>query len=297
LATFLVALENGLAVAAQLFLISTGLTLVYGVMRVVNFAHGGFFMLGAYVTFTIGHTLVTGNHTFSVPAFLLSLIVAGVAVSVGGVFSEIALFRRLYEMPELNSLLGTFALLLVIEGFAYIVWGAPSVSLPQPDTFSNLLLIGPVPVPAYDAFVVGIGLTMLVALEWLVQRTGFGMMVKAVAADRTMAALLGVNIRRVFLVMFVIGIFLAGIAGGIAAPGVSIGPDLAASYIIQAFAVVIVGGLGSISGAFLASVLLGVINSVLVAVGSPLAEFSLYLVMVCVLIVRPAGLLGRRSVL
>lgn len=295
MAAVLIPLENGLAIAAQLFLIASGLTLVYGVMRVVNFAHGGFFMLGAYVTFTIGHALLTGGHSLQVLPFLLSVAVAGAVVGSAGAVSEVVLFRRLYDMPELNSLLGTFALLLVLEGVGYIIWGAPSKSLPQPEALGGLLQLGPVPVPTYDLFVVAVGVVALVLLEWTVQRTSFGMMVKAVAADRTMASLLGVNIHRVFLAMFLIGIFMAGIAGGIAAPGVSIGPDLAVTYIIEAFAVVIVGGLGSVSGAFLASVLLGIVNSFLVSIGSPIAEFSLYLIMVVVLLVRPSGLMGRRQ--
>lgn len=284
-------LLDGLSQGVLLFLVASGLTLIYGVMRVLNFAHGGFFMLGAFLTFTLA-----GGHVQ--PAWLLLLVIAaaGVLTAGAGLLTEVALFRRLYPLNELNSLLGTFALLLILEGVGRAIWGVNSHSQPQAPEFLHLFHLGPdVPVPAYDLVLLVVGLVCLGSLQWLVNRTEFGRLVRAVAADRQMAGLLGINVTAVFTVMFALGILLAGLGGALVAPLIGLTPDIAVAFIIQAFAVVIIGGFGSISGAFLAALLLGLLNAYLVTFLPAIADFSLYLGMALVLLIRPQGLLGRRA--
>ncbi|MDE2573317.1 MAG: branched-chain amino acid ABC transporter permease [bacterium] len=279
---------DGLGQGVLLFLIASGLTLVYGVMRVLNFSHGGFFMLGAYVTFTLarGHAL---------PAVMLVgvVVLAGMATAAAGALTERLLFRRLYPLPEISSLLGTFALLLIFEGIGRLLWGIAPLSQPQSPAFLGLIRLGPVAIPSYDLFLYAVGILVVVGLEWLVEKTEFGRMVRATAADRATAALLGIDVNAVFLAMFCLGIFLAGIGGGLVAPLVGLTPDLAVSFIIQSFAVVIVGGLGSIRGTLLAALLFGLLNAYLVALRPGLADFSLYIGMGLILLFRPQGLMGR----
>lgn len=288
LSRVLVPLADGVGQGVLLFMVASGLTLVYGVMRILNFSHGGFFMLGAYVTYTLAQGRVQ-------PALLLVGIVicAGMVVSAAGAVSEVSLFRRLYALPEVSSLLGTFALLLVTEGVGRLVWGIQPRSQPQSSAFLQQVGVADVQVPSYDLFLLGVGITTVISLEVLVYRTEFGRRVRATAADRSMAAILGIDVKAVFLVMFCLGIFLAGLGGGLVAPLIGLTPDIAVVFIIEAFAVVIVGGIGSIRGSFVAAIALGLANSFLVAFRPEFAEFSLYLAMAVILLIRPQGLFGR----
>ncbi|TAM91446.1 branched-chain amino acid ABC transporter permease [bacterium] len=284
----LVPFVGGLGQGVLLFLIASGLTLIYGVMRVLNFSHGGFFMLGAYFTYTLarGHVL---------PAALLVLVVvaAGLLTALVGAVTERGVFRRLYALPEISSLLATFALLLVFEGLGRLLWGIAPLSQPQSPAFLGELHLGAVTLPAYDVFLYAVGTVVVVGLEWLVEKTEFGRMVRATAADRQMAALLGIDVERIFLAMFSLGIFLAGLGGGLVSPLIGLTPELAVSFIIQAFAIVIVGGLGSIRGTLLAAIFFGLLNAYLVALRPELADFSLYIGMGLFLIFRPQGIMGR----
>lgn len=283
-------LADGIGQGAVLFLIASGLTLIYGVMRVLNFSHGGFFMLGAYVAFSLGHGRIT-TALVLVPV----LIGAAVITSAVGAAAEVVLFRRLYAIPELYSLLGTYALLLTLQGAGQLVWGVHPVSLSQAPEFMHAIKVGGIGLPVYDLVLIAIGGLTLAAVSLLVNRTEFGRMVRATAADRDMAAILGIDVKLVFLTMFCIGTFLAGLAGGLIAPVVSITPDISLVYLIDAFAIVIVGGLGSVGGSFVAAIVLGVLNSFLVAIQPELAQFSLYAAMALILLVRPQGLFGRRQ--
>lgn len=285
----LLPLIDGLAGGVLLFLASSGLTLIYGVMRVLNFSHGGFFMLGAFITYS----LTGGGH--QVPALVLValMLAAGVLTAASGAVAEVVLFRRLYGESDLTSLLGTFALLLTLQGLGRQVWGINGLSQPQSNGFLTRITVRGLDIPVYDLFLLGIGVITVVGLEYLVLRTEFGRMVRATAADRTMAALTGIDVRRVFLTMFCLGIFLAGLGGGLISPLIGLTPDLAVDFIIQAFAVVIIGGLGSIRGAFVAALLLGLLNAYLVTFVPQTAEFSVYFGLIVVLLVRPQGLFGR----
>ncbi|HVA36410.1 MAG TPA: branched-chain amino acid ABC transporter permease [Candidatus Dormibacteraeota bacterium] len=281
-------LVDGLGQGVLLFLIASGLTLVYGVMRVLNFSHGGFFMLGAYFTYSLAR-----GQALPAPALVAIVVAAGLLTALVGALTERGLFRRLYPLPEISSLLGTFALLLVFEGLGRLVWGIAPLSQPQSPAFLGRLHLGSVSIPAYDVFLYAVGAAVVFGLEWLVEKTEFGRMVRATAADRQMAALLGIDVERVFLAMFSLGIFLAGLGGGLVSPLVGLTPDLAVSFIIQAFAIVIVGGLGSIRGTLIAALFFGLLNAYLVALRPGLADFSLYIGMGVFLLLRPQGIMGR----
>jgi branched-chain amino acid transport system permease protein len=282
---------NGVANGVLVFLIASGLTLILGVMRVVNFAHGGFFMLGAYLAYEIQR----GNATDPV-VFVLVVLAAGAATAVVGLVAERIVFRRLYDLPPITSLLGTYAVLLILEGVVEVLFGTSPKVQQEPGSLSGGVHVVGAIVPTYDFLLIGFGAVTVIALQVLVQRSELGRRIRAVSEDRAMAGMLGINVNRVFALTFATGMVLAGVGGALAAPTLSLTPDLAVDFIIEAFAVVIVGGLGSIPGSLVASVILGLLNAVLVSVAPSLADLSLYFLMAAVLIVRPQGLLGNKDV-
>jgi branched-subunit amino acid ABC-type transport system permease component len=283
----LVALITGLADGMLLFLVASGLTLILGVMGVVNFAHGGFFMLGAFGTYAI-----LGGKDVSVPVFLIAILAVAVIVGLLGIVAERYAYRLLYDLPQEISLLGTYALLLVIVGMAQWIWGVAPVTVSRPAGLGGSVTIAGVPITTYGLLIIAVGLVCAAFLEILVRRTGFGHRLTAVAEDRTMAALLGIRVTRVFAATFAIGVALAAIGGGLAAPTLSLVPDVALAFILQAFAIVIIGGFGSIAGSLIAAVGLGILNSALTLYAPTLSAFSLYILMVVVLVARPQGLFG-----
>lgn len=278
---------NGLSQGALLFLAASGLSLVFGVLGILNFAHGGFFALGAFVTYS----LASGAQ---LPAwqFVGLVVVASILVGVLGILVEMTVFRRIYHLPPLDALLATYAVLLTTQGAITQIWGVNPLGLPLPDGFRQAWYLADASIPVYDLLLIGVGFLVGGGLWYLLERTNIGLMVRAIAADRTMAASLGINVRMIFTLMFGLGTALAGLGGGLLAPLVLIDTSLAAILVIQAFAVVIVGGLGSMLGAFIAAIFLGLLNSILVSVDPELAGYSLYIGMAAILMVRPQGLMG-----
>lgn len=286
----MIVVATGITDGMLIFLVASGLTLVLGVMRVVNFSHGGFFMIGAYLAYEF-----LRGHVVPIWQFILLLIAASAATAVVGAVCERLLFRRLYRLPEVTSLLGTYALLLILEGAAQLVWGQNPVTQPQPSGLVHAISLGNAAVPRYDILVVAAGVVTAIGLQVLIKGTDFGRDLTAVAEDRFMAGLLGINVNRVFAATFALGIFLAGLGGALAGPTLSMVPDIAVTFILQAFAVVIVGGFGSIAGSLIAALALGLLHAFLASDAPSLADFSLYLLMAGVLVVRPQGLLGSRQ--
>ena len=283
----MIILATGLTDGMLIFMVASGLTLILGVMRVVNFAHGGFFLVGAYLAYQF-----LAGRTHSTGLFVALTIVASLATAAVGAVSERLLFRRLYRLPEINSLLGTYALLLVLEGAVQLIWGQNPVTQPQPTGLTQSFSVGSAQIPRYDILILAAGIITVVGLELMLRRTSFGRQITAVAEDRYMAQLLGINVDRVFAATFALGIFLAGIGGGLAGPTLSMVPDIALTFILEAFAVVIVGGFGSVLGSLIAALVLGLLHSFLVTAAPSLADFSLYFLMGAVLVLRPQGLLG-----
>lgn len=295
---FVVQLLNGLAGASSLFLVAAGLSLIFGVTRIVNFAHGSFFMLGIYVAYALAEKFGGGV------GFWVALPLAALAVGVFGALVEMLLLRRIYHAPELFQLLATFALVLVIKDAALWLWGPEDLLGPRAPGFSGSVEILGRRFPTYDLLLIAVGPLVLGALWLLLTRTRFGTLVRAATQDREMVSALGVNQAWLFTAVFTLGALLAGLGGALQLPRepANLGLDLVT--IGNAFVVVVVGGMGSIPGAYVAALLIAEINAMCVGIGTVhIGGFSLnfskltlvaeFLVMAVVLVVRPWGLMGR----
>jgi len=282
-------LVNGVAFAMLMFIVASGLTLIFGVMRVVNFAHGGFFALGAFLAFTLA-----AGRRLPFLEFALAALAAAIVCAFLGMIAEVLVFRRIYHMAHSRALLATYAVLLILQGSLVLFWGNNPRSQPLPSDFQHAVVILGVPAASYNLLLIGVGVVVGLYLWLQLTHTSVGRMVRAVAADRMMSASLGINVGLVFTGMFGVGVFLAGLGGALASPLFQLDSSLASTLVLESFAVVLVGGLGSVTGALIAALILGLLNSFLVAYDPALADFSLYLVMAGVLLVRPTGLLGPR---
>ncbi|MBL8381812.1 MAG: ABC transporter permease [Burkholderiales bacterium] len=290
---------NGLAGASTLFLIAVGLSLIFGVTRIVNFAHGSFYMLGIYVAYSL-----VARFGGTVLGFWASLLVAALAVAVIGVVVELLLLRRIYHAPELFQLLATFAVVLIVRDATLALWGPEDLLGPRAPGLKGSVEILGRQFPQYDLALIFVGPAVL-GLLWLVlTRTRFGILIRAATQDREMVGALGVNQAWLFTAVFALGAFLAAFGGALQAPRepANLGLDLVA--IGEAFVVVVVGGMGSIPGAFLAAFIIAEIKAMCFAIGqttiagvsfsfSKLTLVVEFLVMAAVLIWRPWGLLGR----
>ncbi len=286
---FVVQLLTGLANAMFLFLVASGLSLIFGVTRVINFAHGSFYMLGAYLTFTLVAILPLGLVSFYAGALLASL---GVAL-LGGVI-EVCLLRRIYRAPPLYQLLLTFAVVLLIGDAVRFFWGTENKTGPSPPGLSGSVPILGQLFPTFDLAILLVGPVVALGLWWVLHRTRWGILIRAATSDREMVGALGVNQAWLFTGVFILGAWLAGLAGALQVPRVALTTVMDASVIAEAFVVVVIGGMGSTFGALLGAVLIGVLQ----AFGILLLprEFHLaiiFILMAGVLIVRPWGLLGR----
>ncbi len=278
----------GLANAMFLFLVASGLSLIFGVSRIVNFAHGSFYMLAAYLT----HTLL-GTLPPRAPRFLLAVLLAPAAVAVLGGLVEVGLLRRVYRAPELYQLLLTFGLVLIAGDVVRYAWGTENRSVPLPPGLAGAVPLLGRPFPAYYLLVVGLGPVLTAGLWWLFHRTRWGVLVRAATADREMVGALGVDQRWLFTGVFVFGSWLAGLGGALAAPLVALTPAMDTAVIVEAFVVVVVGGMGSFAGSLLAAVLIGELQSFGILVHERASLVLVFLLMAVVLVVRPWGLLGR----
>ena len=275
---------NGLASASALFLVAAGLSLIFGVTRVVNFAHGSLFMVGMYAAVALAPAL---GFWLAVPA--AALIVA----ALGGVI-EILVLRRIYAAPELLQLLATFAVVLLLKDAALWIWGPEDLLGPRAPGLAGAIEIAGSRFPAYDLFLIAVGPAVLLGLWLLLRHTRWGRLVRAASEDRDMADALGVNQKWLFTGVFALGSLLAGLGGALQIPreSATLGIDLA--ILSDAFVVVVVGGLGSIPGAFLAALLIGEIKAFCIGFGFSKATLVVeFLVMAAVLVARPWGLLGR----
>jgi branched-chain amino acid transport system permease protein len=278
---------TGLASASSLFLAAAGLSIIFGVTRVVNFAHGALYMLGAYIAYSLTESL-TG--TFG---FWVGIMLAAAAVGLFGALLEAGLLRRIYAAPELFQLLATFGVTLMMEDLVILIWGPSDLLGRRAPGFRGAVDILGQQVPTYDLFLIALGPAVLALLWLLFHRTRWGILVRAATEDRDMVAALGVNQKWLFTGVFALGSFLAGLGGALHIPrdAVSHGMDLA--IIVEVFVVVVIGGLGSISGAFIAAVLVSELNAFGILIFPKISLILVFLVMAAVLIVKPYGLLGR----
>jgi len=287
----LVQLLSGLANAMFLFLIASGLSLIFGVTRIVNFAHGSFYMLAAYLTYSLAAALPGGPAAFYLAALLAALAVA----AIGGLV-EVLLLRRVYRAPELYQLLLTFALVLITADVVRWVWGADNKTGPSAPGLAGSVPVAGQLFPSYDLAIIVFGPLVALGLWLLFHRTRWGVLIRAATQDREMVAALGVDQSRLFTSVFVLGSFLAGLGGALQVPRLALTTVMDTSVIVEAFVVVVIGGMGSVWGALLASLLIGVLNAFGVLLLPKIAIVLIFVVMAVVLVVRPWGLLGRPEI-
>jgi branched-chain amino acid transport system permease protein len=286
-----VQLLSGLANAMFLFLIASGLSLIFGVTRIVNFAHGSFYMLAAYLTYSLAAMLPGGG-----AAFYLAVLLAALAVAAFGGLVEVLLLRRVYRAPELYQLLLTFALVLVVADAVRYIWGADNKTGPAAPGLAGSVAVAGQLFPSYDLAIIAFGPLVALGLWLLFHRTRWGVLIRAATQDREMVAALGVDQSRLFTSVFVLGSFLAGLGGALQVPRLALTTVMDTSIIVEAFVVVVIGGMGSVWGALLASLLIGVLNAYGVLLLPKSAIVLIFVVMAVVLIVRPWGLLGRPEI-
>jgi branched-chain amino acid transport system permease protein len=283
---FISQLFNGLALGALLALISSGLTIIYGTLGVLNLAHGALFMMGGYAGFLAYQ---------ATQSFLLAIIAGSLAILIIGILTEQILIRHFYSRPPEDQLLVTFGLGIVFVELARLAFGSLARTVPPPGWGAGITRMGFLIYPSYRLWVMGIIAAALVALYIVLYRTRIGMIVRAGIEDSGMVSMLGINVYRVFMLVFGIGAAAAGFAGIINAPIVPLTPDMGDQILVETFVVVVIGGVGSFPGAILGGVIAGEILSLTAMISPAYSQVMLFLVMTLVLLLRPQGLLGSVS--
>lgn len=279
---------GGLTAAMFLFTIGAGLSLVFGVLRVLNFAHGSFYMFGAYIAWQVMTWLGPGTEYFWLAAFG-----AATGVAVLGVVIERLLLRHLYGREELYQLLFTYALVLILADSVKIIWGTGQLSASRPPSMTGAVQIFGTTVPYYNLFIMLLGPAIALGLWLLMHRTRLGRMIRAAVMDREMLEALGANVGVLYTVMFAVGAFLAGLGGALVTPVKSIVPGMDVEVIVEVFIIVVIGGLGSLWGTFLGAVVFGQVLAFGILVMPRFSIFAVFALMAVILIVRPWGLLGK----
>jgi len=294
-ATFLIQLLNAVQYGLLLFLVASGLTLIFGIMGIINLAHGSFYMIGAYLAWSLSGSL--GN--------FWAAIALGIVLSVLlGMLLEWLLIRHLYRRDHLYQVLLTYGLILIFEELRSIIWGDDVHGVPVPDALSaSVPLTDTLEYPVYRLWMSGVCVVLAGLMYWLIQHTRLGMMIRAGASNRDMTQSLGINIQLLYRLVFALGVALAAFAGMIAAPVSSVFPGMGGQVLIICFVVVLIGGIGSVKGALVAALLIGLVDTfgkvLEIEIGGfrvlpELAGMSVYLLMAMVLLWRPEGLFGKR---
>ena len=295
IATFCIQLLNAVQYGLLLFLVASGLTLIFGIMGIINLAHGSFYMIGAYLAWSLSGSI--GN--------FWAAIALGIALSVLlGMLLEWLLIRHLYRRDHLYQVLLTYGLILIFEELRSIIWGDDVHGVPVPDVLSaSVTLTDTLEYPVYRLWMSGVCVVLAVLMYWLIQHTRLGMMIRAGASNRDMTQSLGINIQLLYRLVFALGVALAAFAGMIAAPVSSVFPGMGGQVLIICFVVVVIGGIGSVKGALVAALLIGLVDTfgkvLEIEIGGfrvlpELAGMSVYLLMAMVLLWRPEGLFGKR---
>lgn len=277
---------NALSQAALLFFLGVGLTLIFGIMRIVNFAHGTLFMLGAFLGYTLVHR--TGN-------FWLALIVAPLVVGVLGTLFELGLLRRLYKRDAHAFLMVTFGLALITGEAVRLIWGSDALQVPMPSSLTGIVFLLGEPMPIYRLFLAASGIVVAIAIWQLLERTRLGLIIRATSQNAEMVHALGVDVKLVRSGIFGIGCGLAALGGVLSAPLVTASHGMAANAVIDAFVIVIIGGMGSFLGSLIGAMLVAFVQVFGNYYYPDLALAFMYLVMLTILVVRPGGLLGKEA--
>ncbi|CAG9187014.1 MULTISPECIES: branched-chain amino acid ABC transporter permease [Burkholderiaceae] len=288
--SILVQALSGVSSGMVLFLVASGMTLIFGTLRVANFAHGSFYMIAAYLSFTL--TRWVGHGTWG---FVVSLVVAPLIVALLGLVVERFLLRRIATRAHQYQLILTYALTLILADAVKMIWGRDNFTVPRPGALDGAFDIFGTPFPSYYALLIVVGAVIAVALHLLLTRTRFGKVLRASVADGQMVGALGIDVPRLYTGVFALGAWLAGLGGALAAPVGSISLGIDSSIIIECFAVVIIGGVGSVGGALLGALIIGVTKSVGILFAPKLAIAFIFIALCAVLVLRPQGLLGRST--
>jgi branched-chain amino acid transport system permease protein len=283
---------NSLFYAAVLFLIAAGLSLIFGVMGIVNMAHGSFYALGAYIT---AWSAAAAAGVMPPAALFIFLPLAAVAVAVIGLAIEPTLIRPFYRRPEEYQLLVTFGLLLVLEDAIRLVWGGTPRTLSGLVDSLGLLQIGGLPYPVYNLAMIGVGIAAALGLWAFVYRTRFGVLLRATAQDRRMAAALGIDVGRIYSLAFGLGCFMAGLAGAIVVPSQAAVLGMGVEVIVLSFVVVVIGGLGSLEGALVGALIVSALRTITIQFWEEIELAALYLIAAIVLLILPTGLFGKKA--
>ncbi len=292
--TALAVVLDGVIYASWLFIMAAGLTIVYGVMRILNMAHGSLYALGAYVAASLAGAWLRGGHA-PLGSYAMLLLAALLVGLVMGPLIERGLLRFTYGRDEIVLVLVTYALFLILEDVVKLVWGVESYFISEPYGLLGNVEIGALSYPVYSAALVLAAVAIGLALRFGLYRTRYGKLLIAVIHDREVSAALGVDVRSIYLVTFTIGTTLAAIGGALTAPTVSVVPGMGVEVIVLAFAVVVIGGLGSLGGAALGALLVGLVRAATVRYWPEAELFSIYAVMAMVLIARPKGLFAAQE--
>ena len=279
---------SGLSVGMFLFLVSVGMSLIFGVTRIVNLAHGSFYMVGAYLMVTLVEALPEKP-----VSFWIALVLAPIGVAILGGVIEITLLRRVYRRDPMIQLILTFGLILVIGTLVLLVWGPDNKSVPRPEALAGSVRILGQRFPSYYLLVLGLSPLVAVGLWLVFYRTRWGMLVRAATVDREMLGALGVDVSTLYTQVFAFGSWLAGFGGALAAPTVAVALGMDADVLINAFVVVVIGGLGSFAGSLISALLVGQLQSFGILIFPGVSIVLLFALMAVVLIVRPWGLLGE----
>jgi branched-subunit amino acid ABC-type transport system permease component len=287
LSTLLEAILYGLSLGMIYLLVALGLTLIFGLMDVINFAHGALVTLGAYGGLTVWDA--TGS-------YWLAFVAVALGVSLFGGLIERGFVQRLYDVDHIYQLLLTFGIALIVEGLIIIRYGEGSQRLNTPKFVSGQpVAVGPALIPRYRLYIIGFTLVLLTAIILVIQRTRLGLVIKAGIQDRERTRLLGIRLGRINMLVFAVGAGLAAVAGFLAGPLLGVNPNLGTSLLITSFAVVIIGGLGKIRGTILAALLLGIVYNVSLFFYPTVADAMIFVVMGVVLIIKPHGIFGEAS--
>jgi branched-chain amino acid transport system permease protein len=289
--TFVLQFLSGLMGAMFLFLLASGLSLIFGVSRVINISHGAFYTLGAYLL--VG---LTRESSLSLWAFILVAVVGSLLIGCLGALLEMTILRRVYRGGMLIVALVTFGILVLIEEIVKIAFGAELTSAPRPRGLEGGVSILGTSMPQYNLALILVGL-LIAVLVWLaVEKTRFGLLIRAASIDRETLGVLGTDVPRVYTLTFALGSALAGLAGILAAPMVSVSPSMGSAIIIETFAVVVIGGLGSLPGSLLGALIVGQAQAFGILFLPESTLLLLYVLMAVILVIRPSGLLGERQV-
>ncbi|MEY4098919.1 MAG: hypothetical protein RL300_90 [Pseudomonadota bacterium] len=282
---------NSISLGMNLFIIASSLTLIYGVLRIINFAHGAFYMVGAYVLVSAAAWVGGGN-----AGFFFGVLAGGVVMAACAWVLERFFLARLYDKEHLLQLLFTFALVLIMGDVVKIIWGKGQLSADYPPALGGAVNLGFMMYPSYLLFLCVLGPLVALGLWMGIERTRWGRILRAARLDREMLGSLGIDVKRVFSVVFVVGAAMAAIGGALAAPRAAVDSDMGALIIMDCFIIVIMGGLGSLWGAFIGALGLGFVTVFGTLLLGEWEIALVYLVMIAVLLVRPWGLLGKPDV-